>query len=230
MSDVINPAGLKAVRLTDEQAAVLRAAIAKAQSDGGTVTVAPVPAVEVVQRRVLHVGCGPANPRKLHSTFHEPGWTEVRLDINPDVQPDIIGTMTRMDDVADGVMDAVWSSHNIEHLYAHEVGIALKEFLRVLKPGGFILITCPDLQAVAALIAEGKLEDAAYTSPAGPITPLDIVYGYGRSVAAGNTFMAHRTGFTAQTLANAAIKAGFENVRCARGNDFDLWMKAYKAK
>jgi len=226
MTDVTTPTGLKAVRLTEDQAALLRAAITKVQAEVGIVVVAP----KVVQRRVLHVGCGPANPGKLHSTFHEAGWTEVRLDINPDVKPDIIGTMTRMYDVADGSVDAVWSSHNIEHLYAHEVDIALREFLRVLKPGGFILVTCPDLQAVAALIAEGKLEDAAYTSPAGPISPLDIVYGYGRSVAAGNTYMAHRTGFTAKTLANAARRGGFDNVRCARGNSFDLWMKAFKTQ
>ena len=42
-------------------------------------------------------------------------------------------------------VDAVFSSHNIEHLYPHEVPLALKEFMRVLKPDGFVLMTCPDL-------------------------------------------------------------------------------------
>ena len=34
-------------------------------------------------KTVLHVGCGPYNPAKLHKTFHGPGWRELRLDIDP---------------------------------------------------------------------------------------------------------------------------------------------------
>jgi predicted SAM-dependent methyltransferase len=38
-------------------------------------------------------------------------------------------------------MDALYSSHNIEHVFAHEVVPTLKEFRRVLKPDGFVVIT-----------------------------------------------------------------------------------------
>ena len=179
-------------------------------------------------KKVLHVGCGFPNPNKLFAWFRGPEWKEIRLDINPEVQPDIVGTMTDMSAVETSSMDAVWSSHNIEHLYQHEVPIALGEFRRVLKPGGRIVITCPDLQSVARLVAEGNLEGVAYNSPAGPIMPLDILYGYGRSIADGNVYMAHRTGFTRQTLAAAAERAGFERVQCKQGENFDLWMVAYK--
>ncbi|MFN5615278.1 MAG: class I SAM-dependent methyltransferase [Brevundimonas sp.] len=136
--------------------------------------------------------------------------------------------MTDMSAVEAGSMDAVWSSHNIEHLFRHEVPIALGEFRRVLKPDGRIVITCPDLQSVAKLVAEGNLEGVAYTAPAGPITPLDILYGYGRSIANGNVYMAHRTGFTRKTLAATAKRAGFERIQCKQGDNFDLWMVAYK--
>jgi ubiquinone/menaquinone biosynthesis C-methylase UbiE len=108
------------------------------------------------------------------------------------------------------------------------VPIALGEFRRVLKPDGRIVITCPDLQSVAKLVAEGNLEGVAYTAPAGPITPLDILYGYGRSIANGNVYMAHRTGFTRKTLAATAKRAGFERIQCKQGDNFDLWMVAYK--
>ena len=47
-------------------------------------------------------------------------WQEVRLDISEQVAPDIIGTITDMEAVADGSMDALWSSHNIEHVFPHE--------------------------------------------------------------------------------------------------------------
>jgi predicted SAM-dependent methyltransferase len=83
-------------------------------------------------KQVLHVGCGPPNPQALHATFRSDGWRELRLDINPAVEPDIIASMTQMDAVASGSVDAVWSSHNLEHPYAHEVPLALAEFYRVL--------------------------------------------------------------------------------------------------
>jgi SAM-dependent methyltransferase len=180
------------------------------------------------ERVVLHVGCGPYNPAKLHRKFQEPGWREVRYDIDPDVAPDIVGSITDMAAIATASVDAVWSSHNVEHLYAHEVPLALAEFHRALRPGGFALITLPDLQAVAELVAADKLEDPAYISPAGPIAPLDTLYGLRAAIARGNLFMAHRTGFTATTLEGALRRAGFATVRTQRLG-FDLWAYAEKA-
>ena len=141
--------------------------------------------------------------------FDARSWEEVRLDINPKVNPDIIGSMTDMSAVQTGSVDAVYSSHNIEHLYAHEVPLALSEFRRVLKPEGYAIIRCPDIQQVAEMVAQGKLLDTAYTSPAGPITPLDIMYGHRSSIAQGNTYMAHKTAFTLETLKQACMDAGF---------------------
>ena len=185
-------------------------------------------AAETTLRTVLHVGCGIANPAKLPAAFFNPGdWREIRLDIDPEVQPDIVGTITDMADVPNTSVDAVWSSHNVEHLYAHEVPAAFAEFRRVLKPGGFALIAVPDLQQVAGLIAEDRLGDAAYLSSMGPITPLDILYGHRPSIAQGNAFMAHRTGFTARTLQASLEEAGFPVVKVVRDQSFALWAAAY---
>jgi SAM-dependent methyltransferase len=161
-------------------------------------------------KQVLHVGSGPPNPNKLHPRFRVGGWREIRLDIDPAMQPDIVAGITSMPMVADDSMDAVWSSHNLEHLYAHEVPLALREFYRVLKPGGHLLLTLPDLQAVAKLVAEDRLEEIAYIAPAGPVAALDMLYGFRPSLARGNLHMAHRTGFTARSLAVALERAGFQ--------------------
>jgi len=72
-------------------------------------------------------------------------------------------------------------SHDVSAFYAHEVPLALKEFLRVLKPEGFLVVTCPDLQSAAKLIAEDKLLDPAYTSPAGPTSPPTILGKWART-------------------------------------------------
>jgi hypothetical protein len=123
----------------------------------------------------LYVGCGPKHKDRTTTGFAE--WSELRFDIDESVQPDLVGTMTDMSSVLSESVDSVFSSHNIEHLYPHEVTVALSEILRVLKPDGFAVITCPDLQAVCALVAEEKLTEPAYTFLAGPIAPLDILYG-----------------------------------------------------
>lgn len=179
-------------------------------------------------KTVLHVGCGPYDPKKLHSTFRSHDWREVRLDINEAVAPDILASLTDMSAIESASMDAVWSSHNVEHLYAHEVPVALREFRRVLKADGFALITLPDLQKIAEWVAQDKLEDVAYHSRAGAIAPIDMIYGHRDSIARGNVFMAHKTGFTAKTLGNALIKAGFARAKVKRGQNFDLWAIAYK--
>jgi protein O-GlcNAc transferase len=179
------------------------------------------------EKTVLHVGCGPYRRDSLHKTFRTNEWLEVRLDIDPSVKPDIIGTITDMSGVQSESVDAVYSSHNLEHVYNHEVPGALAEFYRVLKPGGFALITLPDIQKVAEYVAEGNLEDTLYVSPAGPIAAIDILYGLGEAIARGNHYMAHRTGFTAQSLAKKMQEAGFRDIEVRREN-LDLWATGYK--
>jgi predicted SAM-dependent methyltransferase len=174
-------------------------------------------------KRVLHVGCGPLSTEKLHSIFRGPDWREIRVDIDPAVKPDIQASVTDLrKDVPDASVDAIWSSHNIEHLYDHEVDPALREFVRVLRPAGFALITCPDLEAIAKLIADG-VERVAYESPAGPVTPLDMLFGLRRAIQRGNFFMCHRTGFTEERLGKVIIAAGFNEARVLKGHNYDLW-------
>ena len=181
-------------------------------------------------KTILHVGPGHRNNgAKLPVAFQGSEWKEIRLDIDPANEPDIVGSMLDMAAVQDASVDAIYSAHNIEHVYAHEVPQVLKEFLRVLKPDGFLVVTCPDLQTVCQLVAEDKLGDAAYTSQAGPITPLDILYGHGAALAAGHLYMAHKCGFTLKTLTQALHTAGFATSagrRRLRG--LDLWVVASK--
>ncbi|HXO03009.1 MAG TPA: methyltransferase domain-containing protein [Stellaceae bacterium] len=176
---------------------------------------------------VLNVGCGYPARQGLHRAFHGPEWRELRLDIDPSVNPDILCSMTDMEPIATGSIDAVWSSHNLEHLHRHEVPVALAEFLRVLLPGGQLLLTLPDLQRIAELVAGDGLEDEAYVSPSGPITALDMIYGHTPSLARGNHHMAHKTGFTARTLRQLLTDAGFTGLALQR-DGFALWARAYK--
>lgn len=174
-------------------------------------------------KRVLNAGSGAYAARKLHPVFAREVWQEIRIDIDPQAEPDIVSSITDMrSSVAPQSFDAIWSSHTLEHLHAHEVPAALAEFRRVLKPDGFALITSPDLEAVASLIPIHGLDHVAYTSPAGPITPLDMLFGHSDSIARGHFYMAHKTGFTCASLGQRFVDAGFPIVLVKRER-FDLW-------
>lgn len=183
---------------------------------------------DLKMKTFLHVGCG--HKRKDRTTKALSKWTELRFDIDETVKPDLVGSMADMSSVASESVDAVFSSHNIEHLYPHEVPMALAEFLRVLKPDGIAVITCPDLKSVCALIAEDKLTEPAYNSPAGPIAPIDILYGLRSSIAHGNLYMSHRCGFTQRVLTATLKASGFKSIASvSRGHPyFDLWAVASK--
>ena len=178
-------------------------------------------------KTVLHVGCGARGVGVLPGDLTGPGYEEIRVDINPVVAPDIIASITDLSAVETGSIDIVYSSQNLEHLCAHEVPLALSEFRRVLNGDGVAIISVPDLQAVAARIVADQLDEAAYISPAGPISALDMIYGFTPAIAAGNGFMAHKTGFTRTSLGRALIKAGFAHVKVSNDGAFDIWAFGY---
>ena len=153
----------------------------------------------------LHVGCGPM--RLPEPLFPATEWREIRLDIDPVTQPDIVASLTEMP-IADESMSAVFSSHNLEHLHPADVPVALREFYRVLRAGGFCVIAVPDMQSVAREIAEGRGDETIYSVPVGPITPMDVVFGH-TAMRRGNPWMAHQTGFTLKTMRDAMLAAGF---------------------
>jgi SAM-dependent methyltransferase len=163
------------------------------------------------KKYVLHVGCGTA---PLPAGKFD-GFEEIRLDIDPAVNPDITGSITDIP-LQDAMVDAIYSSHNLEHLSDHEVPKALSEFYRVLKHGGNIIIEVPDVQSVAEAIPKIGMDGVLYQSPAGPISPSDVLYGLRSAVSHGNTFYAHKTGFTKESLGTFLTKAQYKNVTVDR--------------
>lgn len=161
-----------------------------------------------VKGRLLHPGCG---GEKLPFWFD--GCEEVRLDIDARVCPDIIASITDMGDI--GEFDIVYTAHTLEHLYQHDVPIALAEFHRVLKPGGSVIIFVPDLEDVKPDY------EVLYESEGGPISGIDLFYGPAHYVAQ-NPYYAHHTGFVKETLAKALTEAGFKEVDVKRMGSHNL--------
>jgi ubiquinone/menaquinone biosynthesis C-methylase UbiE len=160
-------------------------------------------------KNLLHIGCGFSNKSHLKG-FNNNNWKEIRFDIDENVKPDIQGSLTDMNAVKTANFDAIYSAYNIDHIYPHEVPVALKEFYRVLKDDGFVVLRCPDIQKVCEAIVQDKLLESLYESPIGPISPIDIIYGNRKSIAKGNKYMSKKCGFTYTVLNNSFGEAGFK--------------------
>ena len=179
-------------------------------------------------KTLLHVGCGPQDKSDLKG-FNSDDWSEIRLDIDKDVNPDIVGTLTDLSLVETASIDAVYSAFNIDHIYPHEVPITLREFYRVLRDDGIVVITCPDMQGVCEAIAQDKLLDVLYESSSGPISPIDVLFGNRREVSGGNEFMAKKGGFTYSELDRVFFDAGFKTrVGGRREEIYELFLVAFK--
>lgn len=129
------------------------------------------------------------------------------------MEPEILASMTDMGEI--GEYEALFCCHALEHLYPHEVQIALREFYRVLKSDGAAVIFVPDLEDVR------PTEEVLMVSPAGPIAGLDMFFGH-RPQLAGRPHMAHHTGFVSETLEAALTEAGFSRVTIKRCHNYNL--------
>lgn len=73
----------------------------------------------------------------------------LRVDINPEVAPDILANVEDLETVASDSVEEIFASHIFEHL-SHK-SLALWEWKRVLMPGGLITVAIPDFIAGYAL-------------------------------------------------------------------------------
>jgi SAM-dependent methyltransferase len=96
---------------------------------------------------VADVGCGPGH---IAAYLHERGVKVVGIDLSDDMiahakraAPTLDfreGNMLSLDDEADSLAGIV-SLYSIVHLEPDEVSLAAREFFRVLKPGGRVLLS-----------------------------------------------------------------------------------------
>jgi ubiquinone/menaquinone biosynthesis C-methylase UbiE len=155
---------------------------------------------------LLHIGAG-GGPLPEWAQ----GVDEKTLDIDAQTGPDYVASMTDMGEV--GQFDFVYSCHCLEHVFPHEAKKALKEMKRVLVDGGTNLCIVPDLGGIK------PTHDTIYESLAGPVCGLDIMYGMA-SLIEENPYMAHKTGFTMDSLKDEFKEAGFKNITGTVINDF----------
>lgn len=93
--------------------------------------------------------------RRLHIGGKEKreGW-EI-LDVNPGPLVDHVGNAVDLSRFADGTFTEVYASHVLEHFdYKDALVAALREWHRVLAPGGTLRLSVPDLDILAHLLLQ----------------------------------------------------------------------------
>lgn len=99
----------------------------------------------------LNLGCGPR-------TFEL--WDNIDLYSN---HPGVIkADIYNLSAYSNASVKAVFSAHSIEHLSFQKALAALKEWYRVLTPGGTLLLSCPDVDLIAHMLLESNPTESRY--------------------------------------------------------------------
>lgn len=95
----------------------------------------------------LNIGCG---------EHYAQGWVNTDVTENDQVRPDVICDVLDMSVFDDETFDKVYMGHCLEHLPKDQVGTALREVMRVLKPGGFFCCVGPDIDLASDMFLHGR--------------------------------------------------------------------------
>lgn len=140
----------------------------------------------------LNLGCG----RKILD-----GYINVDIVRSPRAtrDPEIFCDLRKLS-LPDNYADEAMAIHVIEHFYVWEVVDVLIEWRRVLKPGGLLILECPDVLKAASNLV--KRTD-----------PQESIWGIYGDPLECNEYMSHKWGWTPETLTLYLQQAGFGKIR-----------------
>ena len=148
----------------------------------------------------LNLGCGD----KILAGY-------VNVDVAPSragKKPDVICDLHRLESFEDGAAEEILAVHVVEHFWRWEVVDVLREWARVLKPGGSMILECPNLlSACQQFLADP--ETFSGPGPEGQRT-MWVFYGDPRW---RDPLMVHRWGYTPRSLARIMDEAGLAEIR-----------------
>jgi SAM-dependent methyltransferase len=148
----------------------------------------------------LNLGCGD----KILPGYVNVDVAETRVGRCPDVVCDLRDLAV----FADGCADEVMAIHVVEHFWRWEVLGVLREWLRVLKPGGTMVLECPNLVSACAELLR---DPGALARPgAEGQRTMWVLYG---DPSWRDPLMCHRWAYTPQSLRELMEEAGLRNVR-----------------
>lgn len=157
----------------------------------------------MIQDVLLNLGAGGhAAPDDVRGDLRE-----IQVDIS--APADVIADLRELP-FDDDHAAAVYCAHVIEHFEECHLVDLVREWRRVLKPGGTLRVRCPDVQSAAQFIAQNGVDAVAYVAGGGmAIRGQDIIFGYAPFFETFGDPMRHRVAFDIRKLANVLHEAGF---------------------
>lgn len=158
------------------------------------------PAGASFMRTRLNLGCGD-KPM--------PGYVNVDIaSSRKDRSPDVLSDLRDLSHFKDGVADEIIAIHVIEHFYRWEIDALLKEWCRVLRPGGTLTLECPNIiTACEELLRNPALAKNADADGSEAMWPL---YG---DPSWHDPLMVHRWGYTPDSLEEVMSQVGLIKIR-----------------
>lgn len=154
----------------------------------------------------LHLGCGKR---------HIPGFVHIDAVDYPHI--DHVASIDNLSFIQNGSVDLIYNCHVLEHFKRRDVERVLREWHRVLKPGGVLRISVPDFAKLCEVYQRyGKI---------------DLIIGalFGRQDYLYNI---HYNVFDLPSLTDVLQRSGFNNVqqydwRHTEHADMDDYSQAY---
>ena len=146
----------------------------------------------------LNLGCG-------HKLM--PGFVNVDLannwsDVEPDVSADVTGPLPFPDDYA----DEVHAYHLLEHLWRWKAPDCLREWIRVLKPGGLLVLEMPCFDKIATIVAHCIIDRS-------PLDPRMTMWGLYGDPQYENEAMMHKWCYSYFELEELLGEVGMEDIK-----------------
>jgi SAM-dependent methyltransferase len=148
----------------------------------------------------LNLGCGD----KILKNYINVDVAEMRAGN----KPDIICDLHDLGIFKDNSVDEILAVHVIEHFWQWEVVDILKEWTRILKPGGKMILECPNLISAA----QEFLKNPDISAAGGKEGQRSMWVFYG-DPGWKDPLMIHRWGYTPKSLAFIMQKAGLTKLR-----------------
>ena len=178
-------------------------------------------------KNVINLGSGETKLSQMNYTEDLVDYNEITVDLDLKNSPMICADMRNLSMISEESVDLVYSSHSLEHVAFHDVKTCLLEWFRVIKPGGEVRVIVPNLKRIFEYIKNGNILDKVYDSDCGPISAIDMIYGYRKFLYHGNEFMQHKTGFTKESAEIILVSLGFTNFAVFE-LDTDLMIRLFK--
>lgn len=141
----------------------------------------------------LHLGCG---------NIYVPEWCNV--DAIPTGCTDLVCDIQTLPDIPDSTAQQIYSCHVLEHFATEHIPEILIRWFEILKPGGELRISVPDLDAITAIYQK----NLAHFQVPGHQPWIALIYGGQK-----DQYDFHLTGFNFCWLKYLLENAGFTNVQ-----------------